>query len=361
MLGTNARRCSLAADPARDDCLTKNGFAYSYLLSQTKRHWFWNVNGAARTAGYVADLGFTRRVNTNNHNLNVGYNSEPKPKQKIVSWEIYNYLGGNHDWQGRLQNWTYEGQVGPNLQRQTYIRTGYNTGYERVFAYEFGETIFANQLPEMSAHSKNYFAYAGSTPTKRISLNYFFGYRWGQLDYDFGNGRRYPRVSASAVAARAAAGAGRCQSVEESFIAPSECAGTLDPGPGDLLYTNGGITYKASNALNMSLSWSRNRLTRHDTGLVAFNSDIWSARTTYQFTRFAFARARLDYSSLSSSYRGQFLFGWTPNPGTAFYVGYNDDVNHSYFNPFNGAPYQGFRRNNRNFFIKASYLFRRSF
>ncbi len=361
MLGTNARRCQLAADPARDDCFTKNGFAYSYLLSQSKRHWNWNINGAARTAGFVADLGFTRRVNTNNHNLNVGYNSEPKPKQKIVSWEIYNYLGGNHDWQGRLQNWTYEGQIGPNLQRQTYIRTGYNTGYERVFASEFGEPSFSLNRPEVSAHSKNYFAYMGSSPTKRITLNYFFGYRWGQLDYDFGNGRRYPRASASAVAARSASAAGRCESEEESFVAPSDCAGTLDPGKGDLLYTNGGITYKASNALNMSLSWSRNRLTRDDTGLVAFNSDIWSARTTYQFTRFAFARARLDYSSLRSSYRGQFLFGWTPSPGTAFYVGYNDDLNRAYFNPFDGQPDQGFRRNNRNFFIKASYLFRRSF
>ncbi|HEX6186270.1 MAG TPA: DUF5916 domain-containing protein [Pyrinomonadaceae bacterium] len=361
VLGTNASRCSLAADPKNDVCRTRNGMAYSYLFQQSKRHWWWNVNGAARTGGFIADLGFTRRVNTNNHNVNVGYSSERKPKKKIVSWEIYNYLGGNHDWQGRLQNWTYEGQVGPNLQRQSYIRTGYNTGYERVFASEFGANVFANLLPEMSAHSKNYFAYAGSSPTKRISLNYFFGYRWGQLDYDFGNGRRYPRVSASAVAARAAAAAGRCESEEESFIAPSECAGLLDPGKGNLLYTNGGITYKASNALNMSLSWSRNRLTRDDTGLVAFNSDIWSARTTYQFTRFAFARARLDYSSISSSYRGQFLFGWTPNPGTAFYVGYNDDVNRGYFNPFNGEAVQGFRRNNRNFFIKASYLFRRSF
>ncbi|HEX8499514.1 MAG TPA: DUF5916 domain-containing protein [Pyrinomonadaceae bacterium] len=361
VLGTNARRCALNADPAKDDCRTRNGFAYAYILSQSKRHWWWNVNGAARTAGYIADLGFTRRVNTNSHNLNVGYTSEPKPKQKIVSWEVYNYIGGNHDWQGRLQNWTYEGQVGPNLQRQSYVRTGYNTGYERVFASEFDTAAFSLGRPEVSATSRNYFAYAGSSPTKRITLNYFFGYRWGQLDYDFGNGRRFPRVSPSAVAARAATAAGRCESEEEGFVAPSECAGLLDPGKGDFLYTNGGITYKASNALNMSLSWSKNRLTRSDTGLVAFDSNITSVRTTYQFTRFAFARARLDYSSLTSSYRGQFLFGWTPNPGTAFYVGYNDDVNRGYFNPFNGQPDQGFRRNNRNFFIKASYLFRRSF
>ncbi|MCA1619180.1 MAG: carbohydrate binding family 9 domain-containing protein [Acidobacteria bacterium] len=361
VLGTNARRCTLKADPKGDDCRTLNGFVYAYNLSQNKRHWFWNINGAGRTPNYIADLGFTRRVNTNNHNLNVGYSSERKPKRKIVSWEIYNYLGGNHDWQGRLQNWTYEGQVGANLQRQTYIRTGYNTGYERVFASEFGATGFSLGRPEVSAHSKNYFAYMGSSPTKRITLNYFFGYRWGQLDYDFGNGRRYPRVSASVFAQREARAAGLCVRQNENDALPPVCLGLLDPGEGALLYTNGGITYKASNALNMSLSWSKNRLVRDDTGEVAFDSQIVSFKTTYQFTRYAFARARLDYSSLRSNYIGQFLFGWTPSPGTAFYVGYNDDMNRGYFNPFDGQPDQGFRRNNRNFFIKASYLFRRSF
>ncbi|HEX8557143.1 MAG TPA: DUF5916 domain-containing protein [Pyrinomonadaceae bacterium] len=361
VLGTNARRCALAAAPERDDCRTRNGAAYAYIFSQSKRHLWWDVNGAGRTAGYVSDVGFTRRVNTNNHNLNVGYTTEPRPKKRVVSWEIYNYLGTNFDWQRRLQNWTYEGQFGPNLQRQTYIRAGYNTGYERVFAYEFDETAFAGGRPEVSARSKNVFAFAGSAPTKRVSFNYFFGYRWGQLDYDFGAGRRYPRASAAAVAARAAADDGLCESDEEGFVAPPVCAGPLDPGKGDLLYTNGGVTYKASNALNMSLSFSKNRLTRDDTGRVAFDSNIYSLKTTYQFTRFVFARARVDYSSLTSNYRGQFLFGWTPNPGTAFYAGYNDDVNNAYFNHYSGEPYQGFRRNNRNFFVKASYLFRRSF
>jgi hypothetical protein len=360
VLGTNARRCSLlSADPAKDDCHTQNGLAYAYNLSQSKRHWWWNVNGAGRTAGYVSEVGFTRRVNTNNHNLNFGYNSEPRPKKKIVSWEVDNYLGGNFDWQRRMQNWTYEGQVGPNLQRQTFIRAGYNTGYERVFAYEFGETAFARARPEESAMSKNVFGYAGSTPTKRFSFFYFFGYRWGQLDYDFGAGRRYPRVSPSAIAAREAEAAGLCDEVDKPL--PTVCLGTLDPAAGNFLYTNGDMTYKATKDLNMSFSFSKNRLVRSDNGRLAFDSNIATLRTTYQFTRFAFLRARIDYDSLVSNYRGQFLFGWTPSPGTAFYAGYNDDMNRGYFNPFSGQPEQGLRRNGRTFFIKASYLFRRSF
>jgi hypothetical protein len=59
--------------------------------------------------------------------------------------------------------------------------------------------------------------------------------------------------------------------------------------------------------------------------------------------------------------RGQFLLGWTPNPGTAFYIGYNDDLNLNGFNRFSGDLEPGFRRNGRTFFIKMSYLFRRSF
>ena len=77
-------------------------------------------------------------------------------------------------------------------------------------------------------------------------------------------------------------------------------------------------------------------------------------------TRFVFARAWLDYDSLASSVRGQYLFGWTPSPGTALYVGYNDDMNYNGFNPFTDLHESGFRRNGRTFFVKTSYLFRRS-
>ena len=342
VLATNSRLCSLASTADRDDCQTQNGFAYAYNLTQNRRHLGWNLNGVGRTQGYRADVGFTRRVNTNNHNANIWYVTEPKPKKKVVSWEFNSYLGGNADWQGRMQNWTYEGQVGPNLQRQTFIRAGYNTGYERDIASEFGVDRFANGIEE-STYSKNVFAYAGSTPMKRITFFYFYGYRWGEMDYDFGAGSRYPRVSPAALAD------------------PDNDEVPYDPGPGNLLYTNGYVIYKASSDLNFRVDFSKNRLTRHDTGRVAFDSNIVSAKATYQFTRFAFARARLDYSSITSNYVGQFLFGWTPNPGTAFYVGYNDDVNHDYVNRFSGQDAPGFRRNGRTFFIKASYLFRRSF
>ena len=56
------------------------------------------------------------------------------------------------------------------------------------------------------------------------------------------------------------------------------------------------------------------------------------------------------------------LDAWTYGlSSTAFYVGYNDDINRRGFNPFSGQLEPGLRRNERTFFIKMSYLFRKSF
>jgi hypothetical protein len=72
-------------------------------------------------------------------------------------------------------------------------------------------------------------------------------------------------------------------------------------------------------------------------------------------------RTRIDYSTVAARVRPQLTFGWTPSPGTAFYAGYNDDLNYNGFNPFTGVREPGLRGNGRAFFIKASYLFRKSF
>jgi hypothetical protein len=347
VLGTHSRRFFYDADLDQSLYRNGNGFVYAYNLDKSGRHFGVNLNGVGRTRDYRADVGFTRRTNTNNHNLNLSYNSEPKPKAKIVSFSLYNYIGGNHDWQGNLQNWNDEFQFGLNFQRQTYFRVGYNGGYERVFESEFGANrtatragAFAGENSERGAYLKNVFAYGASTVNKQISFFTFFGYRWGQLDYDFGNSPKYPRVSPAALA---------------------DPDAPLDPGAGNLLQYELNLEYKPTSALNSSLTFIKNRMTRRDTGLTAFDTNIITLRTTYQFTRFVSLRARVDYDSLASNARGQFLLGWTPNPGTAFYAGYNDDLNRSGYNRFTGQLEPGFRRNGRTFFIKMSYLFRRSF
>src|SRR5205823_5896533 len=164
-------------------------------------------------------------------------------------------------------------------------------------------------------------------PSKKYSLASNFVYRDGHFDLDFGAGRRFPRVSPGAIAARNAQAAGLCGGANP----PAICNAPLDPGPGGLIQLGVSLAYQPTNALSTTLNYTKNRLRRYDTDLVAFDVNLISWRTTYQFTRFAFARARIDYETLPRRARAQFLFGYTPNPGTAFYVGYNDDANLSGF------------------------------
>ncbi len=216
---------------------------------------------------------------------------------------------------------------------------------------------FAGDDNERSTYYHGIYAYAESTPAKKYSFNMFVNRVSGALDFDFGAGPKFPRVSPTALAAEEARQSGQCNQLP----LPSICRAPQDPGPGTLWRFDGGITYLPTAAINARLSYTKEHMRRFDTGQVAFDVNIVSLRTTYQFTRFLFARGRIDYDSTASNYKGQFLLGWTPNPGTAFYVGYNDDMNQNGFSPLSGRLEPGFRRLGRTFFIKMSYLFRRSF
>jgi hypothetical protein len=362
----------------------ENGLAYTYDLNMDGRNWGYDYSATGRSRFFRADVGFNRRFNTNNQNLFVRYNSTDKPKARIVRWRVFNATTGNFDWAGHSQFFQNESQLQVNLQRQSFFGVGLEEGYERVFESEFGPSragfarvnasnpalrgpgvpaclnlrsdpelspevraqlptcTFFGADPERSAYNRDVYGFAGTTPSKKYSVFFFTLYRWGQLDFDFGTGSpRFPRVSSAALRFGQAA--------------------PLDPGAGREWRIESNFTYQPLDALRLSLSYNKDGLTRNDTGLTAFDDNIFSLRGTYQFTRFIFARARADYTTLGANVRAQFLLGWTPNPGTSFYVGYNDDMNRNGVNPFSGHIEPGFRRNGRLFFIKMSYLIRRSF
>lgn len=325
---------------------TGNGFAYNFNYNRDGRHFYYGFNGNGQTRDYRARVGFTRRTNSNSEGGYAGYSSEPKPKAKLIQWNLNSNAGMNFNWQGLSQNLYEETSVQFNFQRSTYVGFGAGVGYERLFEEEFGLKRTATHGgaffggPERSTYQFNPYFYAGTKPSKKYALNTFMSYGRNSFDFDFGAEPKYPRASPAALA---------------------DPSAPLDPGPGASFNLELSGEYKPTNELSMSLSYSKSRLRRYDTGLLAYVDDILSFRSTYQFTRFIFLRARVDYDTLASHAQGQFLFGYTPNPGTAFYVGYNDDLTRNGFNPFTGQLEPGFRRNGRVFFIKLSYLFRHSF
>jgi hypothetical protein len=370
VLGTRSRRQFFFPEPGQTLDRRENGFIYAVDYNKDGRHFGYDLTAVGRTRFYRADVGFNRRNNTNNPNLFVRYNSEPKPKARLISWRVYTDLSANFDWQGRSQNANDESQVQFNFRKESYLGIGVEKGYERVFESEFGpkrqpgsncvinnKCTFAGQDNERSTSNRGLYFYTGSAPTKKVNFNFFANRRWGVFDFDFGAGPRFPRVSPTALAAAATQANGLCVGNNQ----PAACNAPQDPGPGDFLHLDGGITFQPTTALSATLNFTKERLRRYDTGLLAFDENIVSLRGTYQFSRFLFARGRIDFDSIASNYKGQFLLGYTPNPGTALYVGYNDDLNRSGFNPFSGQLEPGFRRNGRTFFIKMSYLFRKSF
>ncbi len=349
LIGTSSRNFFYNPDTDENRYRTGNGFAYAATYDVSGKNFGWQLYGEGYTRDYRSDVGFFGRTNTNFNSFYIRYDTDPKTdkKSKIIGRHYHNFSWIGYDFQGRIQNWESEFNTELRLRKNGYLGLAWEPAYERILEEEFGpkravnrDGAFYGPDDERSVMKNHFFIYGGAQPTKKITYSFRAVYRVNHLDLDFGGGRRYPRVSPAALLL--------------GQDAP------LDPGAGNLFEFSGGIAYQPSGALRMSLNMVKNRLVRKDTGLVAFDTNIFTLRTTYQFTKFTFARAIIDYNTLNTRARGQFLLGWTPNPGTAMYIGYNDDMTYG-FNSISRDIVPGFRRNGRTFFIKMSYLFRKSF
>jgi hypothetical protein len=325
-----------------------NGAGYSFTADYTEKNrgWYFETNG--RTQFYRTDAGFTRRTNTNRIFLAGRLSTEPNPSGKIIRVNFRPISSISYNFKGRTQNLNAGANLNFSFQHNTsaWIETGID--YERLFEGEFGLSrrlsrpssgAFFGASAERSTISQHISGGLASTLNKRISISGFAGFLNNAFDYDYGGGARFPRVSPAALAG----------------------ASQFDPGAGRQFDFQFEADFRPTDPWRISLNYKKSRLTRTDTRRTAFDSNIYSLRSTYQFTRFTFVRTRFDFDSIRSRGAGQILFGWNPNPGTAFYVGYNDDFNYNGFNPYTGDLEPRFARNNRRFFIRASYLFRRSF
>ncbi|HVE58262.1 MAG TPA: carbohydrate binding family 9 domain-containing protein [Pyrinomonadaceae bacterium] len=359
VIGTNSRRFFYDADLNKNTYRTGNGLGYRVYLERSDRNLYMNYLAIGRSKDYRADVGFTNRVDTNYLGSFIQYQTDRDAKKAIIYKRINNATNVTYDWRGRSQGIQSNSQGMLALQRQFFVGAGFEYGYERVFEHEFGAKrtatrngAFFGLNPERSAHRRELYGFVEATPFKQLFFSTVLSLSRGNLDYDFGAGPKFPRVSAPYLAWQE-----RCRLVTNC----TEPEPGYDPGGGKQLYIEASVRYQPTTAWQAQLNYTRTRLTRFDTGRVAFDDNVVSLRSTYQFSRDFFARMRLDYSNISTRLRPQLIFGWTPSPGTAFYAGYNDDFNYKGFNPYTGLPESGLRGNGRTFFIKASYLFRKSF
>ena len=320
-----------------------SGLGYYTKLERRSRHTVVGVTASGLSPDYRAELGFTRRVNINAVALQTTYTSEPRTQARLISWSATNITFAQWDWQGRANLVYVYPQLQMNFRRQTYVKLLAFRDFERLFEDEFGARRGSGRAGAFSGENERstswegYVLQAGSAPTEALAFTVTLSSSWDVFDYDFGAGPKFPRVSPAALA---------------------DPNAPLDPGPATSHSVGGDITWRPIDALRTSIDASRNTLTRNDTQLTAYDATLVSWRTTYQFTRFVFIRLRTDWDSASATLRGQYLFGWTPHPGTAIYAGYNDVATIDGFDRISGAPVPGFRRTGRTLFVKVSYLLR---
>ncbi|HMJ24606.1 MAG TPA: DUF5916 domain-containing protein, partial [Pyrinomonadaceae bacterium] len=188
-----------AADPfrpaeTRNYYRTGKGLAYRYEYQRDGRHFYYGFNGNGQSPDYFADVGFTRRRNTNFAGGYMGYSSEPKPKARMISWNLNANAGGNFNWQGLSQQAYEEVSVSANFQKSTYLGIGHSVGYERLFEEEFGLKRTATHggaffgRPERSAYQFNPYIYGGGRPSKKYAYNFFLQRGQNNFDFDFGAG-----------------------------------------------------------------------------------------------------------------------------------------------------------------------------
>ena len=117
-------------------------------------------------------------------------------------------------------------------------------------------------------------------------------------------------------------------------------------------------------------------------GALVYESQVFRTKVNYQFTRAISARVIVEYDSTlanpketsllrTKQVQSQALLTWLPHPGTAVYIGYNNDLQNLDRSLCNRLPGGACDPNNtvtprapdmlndgRQVFIKASYLFR---
>jgi len=332
LVGTTTRDFFYDADLDKTSYRTGNGIGYNVWIERSDRNLYMNYLAVGRSHDYRADVGFRQRTDTNYLGSFIQYKTDQDAKKTIIFKRIQNATNISYDWRRRVQYWITNTQGMLALQRQTFIGGAFQYGGERVYEDEFGPVrkfgrpgAFTGDDPQRSTVFKAVQAFIETTPNKKFFAFVLVDHTWGQMDYDLG------------------------------------ANGQNNPGPGNQLFIESSFRYQLTTDFQTSLNYNKVRLVRNDTGRVAFDDNIFSSRTTYQFSRNVFARLRLDYSTISEKVRPQLVFGWTPSPGKALYIGYSDNFNYYSRNPYNGVPEQGLHSNGRTFFIKMSYLFRKSF
>jgi len=129
------------------------------------------------------------------------------------------------------------------------------------------------------------------------------------------------------------------------------------PFKGDFFGAGFGFTLQPNSKLRLTLSLHHSHLTKEKEEIYDVN--IIYSRMTYQFNKYFFARAIIQYDSFKKNLLTDILASFTFIPGTVIHLGYGGLYEKQDWQKGDWVPGHGnLRIMKRSFFFKASYLWR---
>jgi hypothetical protein len=308
------------------------GPGYKLALERSGRQFNLQSLYVDYSPGFETETGFVNRVDLREQTVNASYYFRPEGKflisygPTLQQFNIWDH-GGT-----ALEYFAFPG-FRVDMARSTYVNI-------HPFAYDDVRLrpVDYNTLSRVSAYPQPFWGIEGGTSwLKQIDFTAFF-------------------VSGAGVNYDPAAGQ-----------APT--IGHEDQG-------NFTLTFHAYARLRIDNAYLLEHIRERDAHLTAVTNHIARSKWNYQFTRELSARVILQYnavlanpaiSSLSptKNFNADFLITYLIHPGTAIYVGYNSDLENLNRNlavdPVTGfilTTPRGYINDSRQFFVKASYLFR---
>ncbi len=280
--------------------------------------------------GFVTETGFVNRVDIREQTINASYYFRPEGKFLISygpTLEQFNIW----DHRGTALDYFFYPGFRVDMARSTYVNF-HPFGYDDVRL----RPLDYSTLTRVAAYPQPFWGIeAGTSWLKELDFTAFF-------------------VSGKGVNYNPAAG-------------QTPTLGHEDQG-------NFTLTFHARGRLRVDNAYLLEHI--RDPHLTAVTNHIFRSKWNYQFTRDLSARLILQYNSVLSNlaistlsptknFNTDFLITYLIHPGTAIYVGYNSDLGNLNrglaVDPVTGfilTTPRGYINDGRQFFVKASYLFR---
>ncbi len=131
-----------------------------------------------------------------------------------------------------------------------------------------------------------------------------------------------------------------------------------DPYQGKGSNVSASLIYQPSSQLYSSLSLVFRDFYTDSTGVKEFDYNIIRSKNTFQFNKYLFFRAIVEYHSLQKELRTDFLASFTYIPGTVIHLGYGSIYDKKKWQNDDYVDSDRFIETNRVFFFKTSYLWR---